>query len=92
MAKPTLDEILDALLENADFEETESLAKAKAFVTAATRYFILAPSSAAEASSSQTMSPGEIRAAQERARVFIAQNRSGRGSVRVLTTAEGFRR
>jgi len=70
----TLTEINDALIENADFEEVSSVAKAKAFATAATRWFILAPSSASKEGSSLSMNSAQIENLLRRARDYIAVN------------------
>ena len=94
MATPDIDEITDDLLRNADFEEKSSVAKAKAFVTAATRYLIASPQSASDQSSSLTINAGEIRDLLTRAQQYVAQQaaRSNGTSVRFLSAAEGFRR
>ena len=92
MAAKTLDEVIDDLLNNADFEELESLSKAQKFITAATRYFILAPSSASEAGSSMAINPPQVENLLQRARQVVAEQATSRGSVRFLATAEGFRR
>ena len=48
-AKWTLDDVEQALLDNADFVEAQSLAKAKAFSSAAARWLIMRPTNASGA-------------------------------------------
>lgn len=88
----TIDEIYDDLLDNADFEEVASLAKAKAFVTAATRFLILSPQAQSDQGSSMTLNASQIENLLIRAREFVAKNQTGRGAVRFLSTSQGFRR
>lgn len=85
----TFDEVADAYLDNADFEETSSLTKARAFVTACTRMLVLLPSSASDQASAQSFDMGQIMAAKTRAENFIAANAQG-ASVRFFS-AERFR-
>jgi hypothetical protein len=89
----TLDEIVDALLDNADFEETESLAKAHAFVTAAKRYLILCPASMSDQGSSQSINAQQVHEMMRRATAFIsARGGSGGTSVRYIGFSSGSRR
>jgi len=88
----TLDEVIDSLLDNADFEEVNSLSKAKAFVTAATRFFILVPQTAADQQGcSQSMSVQQIENLMERARSYVSTNNTAASSVRFLGVGEDFR-
>jgi len=83
------------LLANLDYEETGSLAKAKATISAGRAWLILRPVSAADQSSSLTLSHSEVRAIIEDARRYVASNVSTSASttgVRFLSTNEGFRR
>lgn len=73
----TFDQVADAYLDNADFEESGSVAKAKAFVTACVRLLVLLPSSASDQGSSQAFDQKEIQANKQRAQAFIAANASG---------------
>lgn len=94
MAAPTIDEVTDDLLENADFEEQSSVAKARAFITAAKRYLILSPQSQSDQSSSLTISVEQIMDLMRRAQQYVdhkAAINSG-SRVRFLSAAEGFRR
>ena len=52
----TIDEILDALSDNADFEEVGSVARARSFITAARRFLSL-PSSQSDQGSSLGYTP-----------------------------------
>ncbi len=89
---PTLDKVVDELLENADFEEVESVSKARAYVSWANRYFILSPQSQSDGASSLAINAEQIDADRKRAREFIREQTGASGSVRFLTTSSGFRR
>lgn len=95
MAAPTtIDEALDELIANADFEEVRSAAKASAFATAATVYLLLAPASQSDKGSSMALSVAQIegrlrRAEQYAAAAYAAANG---GQVRFFSAGEGFRR
>ena len=90
----TIDEVIDALVDNANFEEVSSVAKASAFVTAATRFLILSPQSQADQGSSLSMSVQQIENLLVRARSYVEANTAGRdGSrVRFLSASVGYRR
>lgn len=91
----TIDEVIDALLDNADFEESDSLAKARTFATAATRWLILSPASQSDQGSSMSMGLAQIENLLGRARAYISQSEAttaAASSVRFLSAAEGFRR
>jgi len=87
----TIDQVIDALLDNADFEAVNSVSKANAFVTAAVRYFILVPSSQSDQGSAMAISPATIENLLTRARLFVAANRTPSGGVRFLSVGGGFR-
>lgn len=87
----TIDEVIDALLDNADFEEVSSVSKAMAFATAAKRFFILTPQSQSDQGSSMAISPATIENLMKRAQDFIAVNRVSAGAVRFLSVSEDFR-
>lgn len=87
----TIDEVIDALLDNADFEASNSVSKAQLFITAATRYFILVPSSQSDQGSSMAISTATIENLLNRARIFVAANRTPSGAVRFLSVSGGFR-
>jgi hypothetical protein len=91
MPAPTIDEVIDTLLENADFEGAQSVSKATAFVTAATQYFILTPQSQSDQGSSMAISATQIENLLNRARAFVAANRTPSSVVRFLSVSGGFR-
>lgn len=70
----TLDQVITALTTNADFEEVGSVAKAKAFVTAAKRWLILAPASASKEGSSLSMNPQQVENLLKRAQDYVVAN------------------
>jgi hypothetical protein len=84
----TFDEVADAYLDNADFEETNSLVKARAFVTACVRLTVLLPSSASDQASSHSFDMAQIAADKARAQAFIAAGAQG-ASVRFLSVNGG---
>ena len=64
-------EAFDAYLNNADFEESSSLSKAKAFVTACVQLAVLLPSSSSFQGSAQSFDVASIKSAQTRALDWI---------------------
>lgn len=90
----TLDEVIDDLLDNADFEETQSLTKAKAFVTAAKRYLILAPASSSDQGSSLSINASQVHDMLRRAQAYVAASASSStgSSVRYIGFSSGSRR
>lgn len=84
----TYDEVVDALLDNADFEETGSVSKARAFITAATRFFILSPASSSDQGSSMAMGLPQIQNLMVRAQAYVAVNATG-ARVRFLSVNTG---
>ena len=89
----TVDEILDALNDYADFEEVGSVARAKTYITACRRFLAL-PSTESDKGSSQGYTPQLVQSEMDLARRFIAANQpaSSGNSVRFLSAGEGFRR
>ena len=90
----TLDEILDALLDNAGFEENDSLSEAHAFITAAKRYLILSPASQGDQGSSMSMNSSQVENLLSRAQAFVAaksQSSAQNSSVRFLCVGASFR-
>ena len=90
----TNDEVIDALLNNADFEASNSVAKARAFVTAANQFFILTPASQSDQGSSLSMGHAEMRNLLTAARAFINQadtNSAATSRVRFLSARTGWR-
>lgn len=95
MAEGTLQELRDALWDNADFEEVSSVTKAKAYITTATRWLALEPTSQSDQGSSLSFAPAQVERLMQRARAFVAANAnssSSSSSVRFLSAAQGFRR
>ena len=91
----TIDEVIDDLLDNADFEQADSVAKARTFITAANRYFILTPASQSDQGSSLAMGLAQIQSLLNRATAFVKQSSTSTAAtshVRFLTFSEGFRR
>ena len=90
----TLDQAMDSLVDNADWEATQDVAKARAFITAANRYLILMPSSSSEPGGFSTaMSVSEVRGLMERASLFVASMDASQNSTKVvhLRMRPGFR-
>lgn len=87
----TIDDVIDALLDNADFEEANSVSKAQTFATAAKRFFILSPLSSSDQGSSMAISATQIENLLNRALTFIAAKRTDPSTVRFLSVSEGFR-
>jgi hypothetical protein len=91
----TIDEVIDALLDNADFEAENSVAKARAFITAANRFLIMTPASQSDKGSSLSMGLAEIRNLLTAARSFVNQadtNSASTSRVRFLSAKTGWRR
>lgn len=82
----TLSAIQEALIDNADFEEVNSVVKAKAFITAAKRWFILAPQSASKEGASLSLNSQQVEKLMNRALEFVrASDNSGRPRVAFLS-------
>lgn len=96
MAEGTLTELRDALWDNASFEEDSSATKAKAFITAATRWLALEAGQQSDQGSSLTYSHAQVEKLLQRARQYIAANpattTANTSRVRFLSAGEGFRR
>lgn len=95
MAEGTVQDLRDALWDNADFEEVGSVLKAKAYITAATRWLALEPASQSDQGSSLAFAPDKVERIMQRARAFVASNTgssSATSSVRFLSAGTGFRR
>lgn len=93
MATDTVASIVNDLLDNVDFEESDSVTKAKAFITAAKKWLILSPQAASDQASSLTFNTPQIENMMNRAIAFVrAKDTSNPGqSVRHLHIADGFR-
>lgn len=86
-----IEEVIDALVDNADFEEVGSVAKAKAYVTAATRFFILSPEQQAHQGSMMKASVEQIERTLHRAQQFVDVNSGRTSRVRFLSASGGWR-
>lgn len=89
MATPDIATIEQALLDNADYDETKSVTKARAFVTAARRWLILSPQSSANQSSSMSWDTATIRDMMAAANTFVSVNSAQ--SVRHFAASRSFR-
>lgn len=90
----SIDTVIDALLDNADFEASNSVSKARAFITAANQFFILTPASQSDQGSSLSMGLAEIRNLLVAARSFVAQastDSADTSRVRFLSARQGWR-
>lgn len=90
----TIDEVIDALSDNADFEEVGSVAKARAFITAANRFLILTPSSQSDQGSSLSMGLPQVQSLLASARAYVTQadqSSAMTSRVRFLSAREGWR-
>lgn len=94
MAEGTNQSLRDALHDNADFEETGSVAKARAYITAAVRFLSLEPMNQSDQGSSLQYAAQQINDQLKRARAFVAANDdSSTDTTRVrFFSTEGFRR
>lgn len=92
----TVDEVIDDLIDYADFESVGSVSRAQTFVTAAKRFLILSPQQQSDQGSSLTMSVAQIEKMMHRAQQFIDQKSTvtsaASSRVRFLSASEGFRR
>ncbi len=88
----TIDEIINDLLENAGFEENDSLVEAKRFVTAATKWLLLTPQQQSDQGTSLTMGLNQVEKLLTRARTYVAsKNRASGGGTRFLNGRDNFR-
>jgi len=88
-----INEIEKALIEYADFEETESVDRAKKFITAAKRWLILRPQSSARDGASMTMSHSTVNDLLQRAHAYVKARETGanQSRVRFLAVENDFR-
>lgn len=94
MVTYSLADLETALETNADFEETGSVSKAKAFITAANRWLIRRPESASNQSSSMQIGKQFVADLLKRAHAYVAANdrsSADNAGVRFLSVADGFR-
>jgi hypothetical protein len=85
MTTPSESEVLDALIQYADFEEADSLERAKLFQTAALRWQLMRPISSGDSGSTMAFDAAGTQAALDRCRAFIAAKTQARTVVRHLS-------
>ena len=85
--------VQELLVEYADFEESNSVVRAKLFITNARRWLILCPENSSEQGSSLGMAKSTVVDLMKRAQEFVAANDtvSGSGRVRFLGAGVKFR-
>lgn len=84
-------EVQNLVLEYADFEEVNSVSRAKLFVTNAKRWLILCPESSSNQSSSMSISKATVMDLLKRAQEFISANDASASRVRFLGVGTRFR-
>ena len=85
MAAPTEAEVLEALIEYADYESADSIERARLFQTAARRWQLMRPVSSGDAGSTMAWDAAATASAIERVNAFIAAKLTATGRVRHLT-------
>jgi hypothetical protein len=85
MAIPDIEAIEQALHDNLDFEETGSVQKAKACVTAANRWLVFKPGSASSMGHSMTMNASAVQEILRRAQEFVAARDTTRARTRFFS-------
>lgn len=88
----TVSGLQTTIMDNADFRETQSVAKAKAFATAVVRFLALAPESSSDQGTSMTLGRDQLVELRKEAIALIAANESSGGSVLHLGVGTQFRR
>jgi hypothetical protein len=87
----TYEQALDAALENADFEAAQSVAKAKAFITACNQLDFLIPDSASDQGSSQAFNAATRDRLRQRAQSFVGSSARGSRVTFLSVNSGGFR-
>lgn len=89
----TLSDAVSDMVDNVDFEEVGSVAKARAFITAANKYLILKPTQqSSHDGSSLSWDVSRVEGLLARARDYVSTNSTGgSGTVRFLGVSNGFR-
>jgi hypothetical protein len=85
MAIPDIEAIEQALHDNLDFEETGSVEKAKACVTAANRWLVFKPGASASMGHSMTMNPSAVQSILQRAQEYVAARDTSRRRTRFFS-------
>jgi hypothetical protein len=81
--------VQELVVEYADFEEVNSVARAKLFITNARRWLILCPESSSEQGSSLGMAKSTVVDLMKRAQEFVSANDTSNGSGRVRFLGAG---
>jgi hypothetical protein len=79
------------LLANVDFAETNSIVKAKAFISACKKFRILNPTSSSNGGTSVAYDINQVATMQTQAESFVRSNDSPSGRVRFLSVSDDFR-
>lgn len=79
------------LLANVDYAETNSVSKAKAFITACKQYRILFPTSSSNGGTSVGYDINQVATMQAQAEAFVRANSTPSGRVRFLSVSDDFR-
>ena len=79
------------LLANVDYAETNSVSKAKAFITACKQYRILFPTSSSNGGTSVGYDINQVATMQAQAESFVRANSNPSGRVRFLSVSDDFR-
>jgi hypothetical protein len=87
----SITDVQNAILDNADFEEVGSVAKAKLFATAARRWLILRPQSASHQGNSLTLNAQYVNEMLARAQAYITANSNNSGTTFLGVDYTGFR-
>ena len=77
MSSWDINEITETLLDNIDFQEVQSVAKAKLFAPAARRWLVLRPLNTSGEGRSATLNSAQVERMLNTAEAYIALNSSG---------------
>lgn len=91
MSSITITTVQSQLLENIDFAETKSVAKATKFITACKQYRVLLPTSSSNGGTSVGYDITQIETMQAQAEQFVRANSNPSGRVRFLSVTDDFR-
>ena len=91
MTTPTIATVQADLLANVDYAETNSVPKAKLFITACKRWRVLNPVSSSNGGTSVAYDINQILSMQTQAESFVRSNSNPSGRVRFLSVSDDFR-
>lgn len=91
MAIKTVDQILDDYNDYADYEETNSVSRARSFISACRRLIGIIPQSQSDQGSSMSMSVAQVESMMKHAQVFVEVNSAPSSAVRFITVSGDFR-